>query len=164
MRALLLLALVGCDAVTSIDDLSIPCTDDTTCPSNAWCDFMGSELAECRSLDTSQPPNIVYDGLTLGGQVVSTLTVPGKEFSDNGFRFHNEGSEAYMTVVIAAPACVHALSETRSDGELMDTGVVLDATFETDPDAGCAPAVTLAITATANKRVFNFTSQITIAP
>ena len=109
MKTLALLLLAGCADVglaeTSIDDLAIPCTGDDTCPTGAWCDFMGSVLAECRSLDTSSPPHITYDGLTLNGTVVSTITVPTKKFSDNGFRFRNDGgTDAYVTVDIAAPS------------------------------------------------------------
>jgi hypothetical protein len=169
VKTLALLLLAGCADVgldeTSIDELAIPCTGDDTCPTNAWCDFMGSVLAECRSLDTSSPPHITYDGLTLSGAVVPTLTVPAKTYSDHGFRFRNDGgTEAYVTVDIVAPSCVHAGSEVRSDGELVHAGDVLDASFDTFPDAGCASPATLMITATANKRVFMFTSQIAIVP
>ncbi len=163
MRALAFLVLAGC-AAQPLDDVGIACTQDSDCPSDMWCDLRSSDDV-CRSLSTSSPPNIVFDGFVQGQQVVPTITVQPKTVSFGTMRFHNDGnSQTYVVVTVTGPACLDAASLGRSDGDLVDAGASLDVDFDVDPAAGCASPATLMITATASSRMFPFTAMISIAP
>jgi len=164
IRYLVLFALGGCVA-KSIDELGIACTADADCPREAWCDMRYRDNMVCHSFEQSSPPHIVFDGFAFGQQVVPTISVPTKTVSIHTLRLRNDGgSEADVTVDVAGPPCLDAASLTRSDGETVDAGDELDADFDVYPAVGCPSPATLAITATANKRVFTFSAMISIAP
>jgi hypothetical protein len=164
MKYVLLVLFTGC-AAQSLDAVDIACTSDSECPDDAWCDQRFTDNANtCLSLATTAPPLIVFDGFEQGDNVVPTLTVPPHTFTFGTLALRNTGSESYVLVTVTGPPCVDAASETRSDGELVEQDKVLAADFGVDPAAGCASPATLAITATASKRVFSFTAVISIAP
>ncbi len=164
MKALgLAIALSAC-AATPIDDIEIACTSDSECPDGTWCDLRNIGNV-CRSLETSGPPHIVYDGFVVGDNLVPTISVPGKTVTIHSFRLRNDGgSQTYVTVDVAAPPCVDADSLVRSDGELVDEGRAFDADFSVRPEAGCPSPAQLTITATASDRPFMFTAMISITP
>jgi hypothetical protein len=160
----MLLSVVGCVG-KSIDELGIACTSDADCPRETWCDMRWRDDEVCRSFEQSSPPHIAFDGFSVGGTIVQTISVPPKTVSIHTLRLRNDGgSEADVFVELAAPACVDASSLTRSDGETVGAGELLDADFDVYPAIGCASPATLAITVTASKRVFTFTTMISIAP
>jgi hypothetical protein len=163
MKAFVVIAgLAGC-AATSIDQVGIACAQDSDCPAETWCDLRFRDNV-CRELSAIQPPKIVFDGLLLNDQIVSTLTVPTHTVTFHEFRVHDEGSETDAVFVITAPECVDASSSTRSDGELIRAGATFDGEFTTFPDPGCASPATLAFEVTASGRVFTFSTTIQIAP
>ena len=164
MKIVVVLAFASACAAQSIDDIEIACEADTDCPQQAWCDLRNRSNV-CRSLEHSAPPHVVFDGFVLGSQLVPTITVPAKTTTIHSFRLRNDGgSQTYVQVEVAAPACVHAFSLVRNDGELVDMGTSFDAKFDVDPDVGCPSPATLTISATASNRVFTFTTMISIAP
>ncbi|HSN27270.1 MAG TPA: hypothetical protein VLT45_13335 [Kofleriaceae bacterium] len=163
MRALAFLVLAGC-AAQPLDDIGIACTQDPDCPSDMWCDLRRSDNV-CRTLATSSPPRLVFDGFVQGQQVVPMITVKPATVSFGTMRFHNAGNiETYVVVTMTGPACLDATSLGRSDGDLVNSGQSLDVDFDVDPAAGCASPATVMITATASGRSFPFTAMISIAP
>jgi hypothetical protein len=157
------LAASAC-AAQPIDDIEIACTSDTECPSETWCDLRRNEN-ECRSLDHSGPPHIVYDGFLVGTAVMSTISVPAKTTTIHTMLLRNDGrSQTYVTVEVVGPACLGAGSLVRSDGELVDEGKPLEADFAVRPAMGCPSPASLTVTATASGRMFTFTAMISITP
>jgi hypothetical protein len=158
----LLLALGGC-AAKSIDEIEIACNADGDCPDGAWCDLRYNTNV-CRSLDSSSPPLIVYEGFVVDENLVPMISVPAKTLTFHSFRLRNDGSQTYVEVEVDAPACVDADSLVRSDGELLDEGKALDADFTVRPEAGCPSPATLTINVNASDRPFTFTAMISITP
>src|SRR5262249_51384732 len=137
VKPLLLIVLAGC-AAQSIDDIGIACTSDDQCPTDAWCDLRFNDDV-CRSLDTSGPRHIVFDGFEGGEGVQPTITVPPNTTTFDMSRLRNDGgSQTDVVVTVTGPVCLHAGSLTRPDGDLLDMGGTLDAQFLVDPDPGCS--------------------------
>ena len=164
MKTLLLLVVLGACAAKPLDDIAIACTSDTECPDGAWCDLRyHSEV--CRSLESSAPPHLVFDGFIVGDNLMPTISVKANSLTFHSIRLRNDGgSQTDVTMEVAAPACVDADSYVRSDGELVDEGGSLDADFAVDPMPGCASPALVTFTATASSRVFTFTAMISITP
>jgi len=157
-----LIAVVAGCAAQNVDEIDIACTRDDDCPSETWCDL---RIDVCRSLDTSAPPHLVIDGLSVsGGPPGSSITVKSNELTAVAFQLRNDGgSQTELALELDGPRCL-GLTPTFSNDRLLEIGETYQDDLLIDPDPGCASPAQITLAATASGRLFEFRFDVVIAP
>jgi hypothetical protein len=161
-RWVVLVVATGC-AAKPIDEIRIACATDAECPDDTWCDIPNDI---CRDLALSGPPQIVLDGIVVGGGAPSTqVVIPANRWTSGSLRLRNDGrAQARTEIVLAGPSCVHAGTSFNKDVGAIDEGGDFAGNVFFDPDPGCASPARVTVDVSASERPFSFDLAVTIAP